>query len=95
MAMLQRVEYSQGDVYEGEWSADGKRHGRGRLKMATGAEYAGEFMNGFFHGYGVLCFQDGARYEGRFELGRYQGHGVYTAADKIKYEVSKLSFKHF
>ena len=54
---VQRVEYTQGDVYEGEWSADGKRNGKGRLKMATGAEYAGEFMNGFFHGSGVLRFR--------------------------------------
>ena len=84
---VQRVEYTQGDVYEGEWSADGKRNGKGRLKMATGAEYAGEFMNGFFHGSGVLRFRDGSYFEGHFEYGRYHGYGVYITADKLKYEV--------
>lgn len=85
--VFQRVEYSEGDVYDGEWSKDGKRNGKGRLKMATGAEYAGMFRNGFFEGAGVMSFRDGSRYEGNFELGRYHGHGVYTAADNIKYEV--------
>ena len=90
LTVQQRVEYERGDVYDGEWNAEGKRHGRGRLKMITGTEYAGEFMNGFFHGSGVLCFPDGSRYEGHFEFGRYHGCGVYTAANNIKYEVCLL-----
>lgn len=88
MAVIQkRIEYSSGDSYEGEWSSDGKRQGKGRLKTVNGDEYYGEFKNGFFHGLGVLVISDGGKYEGNFELGRYHGYGVYTAQDKTKYEV--------
>ena len=87
MAVQKRIEYSSGDSYEGEWSSDGKRQGKGRLKTVSGDEYYGEFKNGFFHGLGVLVLSDGGKYEGNFELGRYHGYGVYTAQDKTKYEV--------
>ena len=82
-----RIRYSEGDVYEGQWSSDGKREGKGKLQMATGDHYNGEFTNGFFHGLGVLVHADGSKYEGSFELGRYHGHGIYTNSDKTKYEV--------
>ena len=82
-----RVEYSEGDIYEGEWTSQGKRQGVGRLKMACGDTYCGEFLNGFFHGLGVLSLANGSKYEGSFELGRYQGYGIYSLADKTKYEV--------
>ena len=89
MAVVQkRIEYSGGDVYEGQWSAEGKRQGRGRLKLANGDQYYGQFMNGFFHGLGVLNLADGSKYEGSFELGRYHGFGVYTTTEKTKYEVN-------
>ena len=83
------IHYNEGDSYEGEWSSEGKREGKGRLKMANGDQYSGEFMNGFFHGLGTLVLADGSKYEGRFELGRFHGHGVYTSQDKMKYEVRR------
>lgn len=82
-----RIRYSEGDVYEGQWSSEGKREGKGKLQMATGDHYSGEFTNGFFHGLGVLVHADGSKYEGSFELGRYHGYGIYTNSDKTKYEV--------
>ena len=88
MATVQkRIRYSEGDVYEGQWSSEGKREGKGKLQMSTGDHYSGEFMNGFFHGLGVLVHSDGGKYEGSFELGRYHGHGIYTHSDRTKYEV--------
>ena len=88
MATVQkRIRYSEGDVYEGQWSSEGKREGKGKLQMSTGDQYSGEFMNGFFHGLGVLVHSDGGKYEGSFELGRYHGHGIYTHSDRTKYEV--------
>ena len=85
------ITYSQGDVYDGEWSNDGKRQGRGTLKFASGAKYSGEFVNGFFQGVGVLSFPDGGKYEGQFELGKYQGLGVFSNRDGMKFEVGRLN----
>ena len=87
MATQKRIEYSGGDVYEGEWSSQGKRQGLGRLKTANGDTYCGEFVNGFFHGLGVLSMANGSKYEGTFELGKYQGFGIFSTSDKTKYEV--------
>ena len=87
MAGRHVISYAEGDVYDGEWSNDGKRHGRGMLTFASGAKYSGEFVNGFFQGVGVLAFPDGGRYEGQFELGKYQGLGVFISRDGMKFEV--------
>lgn len=48
MAGQHKIQYDEGDVYEGEWSADGKRDGQGVLTFASGARYVGRFANGFF-----------------------------------------------
>ena len=90
MAFL-RVTYDEGDVYEGEWSADGKRNGPGRLELKSGVVYAGEFQNGLFHGSGVLTLPDGSKYEGHFEVGKFHGYGVYTNQDGMKFEVRMSS----
>lgn len=89
MAGVHRIEYDGGDVYEGEWSADGKRHGQGTLTFADKSRYVGQFTNGFFHGHGVLTVPDGSKYEGSFEVGKYHGYGVFTAANGMKYEVRR------
>ena len=88
-AFQKRIEYKDGDVYEGEWTSKGKREGIGRLEMTTGDIFCGEFVNGFFHGLGVLSLANGSKYEGSFELGRYHGFGIYSMADKTKYEVKR------
>ena len=87
MAGRHVIRYTEGDVYDGEWSMEGKRHGKGTLTFANGTKYAGEFVNGFFQGVGVLTFPDGGRYEGQFELGKYQGLGVFNNREGMKFEV--------
>ena len=82
------VRYSNGDMYEGSWNSEGKRHGIGRLVTSSGSEYHGEFVKGFFHGQGVLSFSDGSKFEGTFECGKYHGYGVYVDAQQMKYEVT-------
>ena len=82
-----KVEYDEGDVYEGEWSSDGKRNGVGCLKLKSGITYTGQFENGFFHGSGVLEFPDQSKYEGHFELGKFHGYGVYVNQEGMKFEV--------
>lgn len=83
-----KVEYDDGDLYEGEWSSSGKRNGVGLLKLKSGVTYTGQFEQGFFHGSGVLAFLDGSRYEGCFELGKFHGYGVYVNQDGMKFEVN-------
>jgi hypothetical protein len=83
-----KVEYDAGDVYEGEWSSDGKRNGVGSLKLKNGVVYTGQFESGFFHGSGILEFPDQSKYEGHFELGKFHGYGVYVNQEGMKFEVS-------
>lgn len=55
-----------GDVYEGSWNKEGKKHGIGNLKFADGSIYEGKFEDGFFSGVGTLIYADGSKYEGNF-----------------------------
>ena len=91
MASFLKVTYEEGDIYEGEWSGDGKKNGPGFLKLKNGVGYRGQFQNGFFHGSGILEFPDGSKYEGQFEMGKFHGYGVYTSHDGMKFEVLNCS----
>ena len=62
----QVYKYPEGDIYEGGWSKEGKRHGVGSLKFANGTMYDGRFEQGLFHGLGTLIFEDGSFYQGKF-----------------------------
>ena len=44
-----RVGYDGGEVYEGQWDGEGRRHGRGSLTLTDGSRYTGQFKAGFFH----------------------------------------------
>ena len=49
MACVERVQYEGGEVYDGQWSEEGRRHGTGRLSFSDGSNYKGQFSAGFFH----------------------------------------------
>ena len=49
MECSKRIEYGGGEVYDGEWDQEGRRHGRGRLTFPDGSRYEGHFRAGFFH----------------------------------------------
>ena len=66
-----RKEYSNGDVYIGDWK-EGKRHGQGRLKYENGDAYIGKFQNNLEHGLGVYENADGTTEKVRFEKGRLE-----------------------
>lgn len=61
----QMYTYPEGDVYEGTWSKEGKKHGVGLLKFTNGGTYEGRFADGLFHGYGTLFFEETYLYQGR------------------------------
>ena len=60
----QTYQYPEGDVYEGDWSKEGKKHGIGRISFQNGTKYEGRFMHGNFSGYGTLIFADKTVYAG-------------------------------
>lgn len=82
----QRYTYPVGDIYDGEWNKDGRKHGYGMLVMTDGTKFVGKFNNGFCEGPGLLKFPDGTSYAGRFAQGKYNGPGTFTRSDGMKFE---------
>ena len=54
------MQYEAGEVYDGEWSAEGRRHGKGCLTFADGSRYKGQFSAGFFHVSVIISMVDAA-----------------------------------
>ena len=82
----QKFTYPQGDIYDGEWNNDGRKHGYGILILKDDTQYTGQFMNGFCHGHGILKFSDGNMFEGEFISGKYHGYGIFTRFDGMRFE---------
>ncbi|EDO43482.1 predicted protein [Nematostella vectensis] len=82
----QRFTYPGGDIYEGEWSEEGRKHGYGMLVMTDGTKFVGKFMLGLCQGPGLLKFPDGSSYAGEFSEGKYNGYGTFTRSDGMKFE---------
>merc|ERR1712166_346047 len=54
-----RIQYANGDVYEGEfWSDICKAHGHGEFTSAMGGKYIGVFHHGKFDGFGTFQYAD-------------------------------------
>lgn len=49
VSVVAKIEYGEGEVYEGEWDGDGRRHGKGCLTFSDGSKYKGQFKAGLFH----------------------------------------------
>lgn len=45
---VERIDYESGEMYDGEWNEDGRRHGKGCLTFKDGSKYRGQFTAGFF-----------------------------------------------
>eukprot|EP00794_Sanderia_malayensis_P011013 gene11013-12177_t len=82
----QKYTYPEGDVYDGFWNKEGKKHGLGVLNLTDGSKYVGKFLDGLFDGLGVLTFADGTTFQGEFSRGKYNGYGVYMRCDKMQFE---------
>ncbi|XP_067950328.1 MORN repeat-containing protein 4-like [Watersipora subatra] len=78
--------YSDGTEYEGQWNADGEKHGVGSLTLPDGSHYRGQFASGLSSGLGVMIFSDGSSYAGDFTRGKFNGYGVYVRQDKMMYQ---------
>jgi len=80
-----RFNYASGDVYIGVFK-NGKKHGRGKLVLADGLEYEGEFEHDEFQGEGTLQTPEGDIYKGNFVNGLIQGKGKKTFKDGTTYD---------
>jgi hypothetical protein len=76
-----RVQYANGDVFEGFYDANQKRKGKGTYTYKGEDQittaYEGDWVNGLKEGYGTQTYPDGSRYLGQFEAGMIHGDGSY------------------
>ncbi len=78
-----KMEYTNGQVYEGEWK-DGVRSGQGRCTWPDGGYYDGEWANDKWNGQGTNYMggsKDVDYYVGGFADGKRNGHGIFTWAN--------------
>lgn len=70
-----RMEYTHGEVYEGEWAND-YMNGLGQKWFYDGSTYNGNFVNGIINGQGVMIFKNKTAYEGIWE-NPTKGKGIH------------------
>jgi len=73
------------ESYEGEYK-DGKMHGNGIYRYASGDVYEGEWKDGKKHGRGMCRYASGNVYEGEYKDGKMHGRGMYRYASGNVYE---------
>eukprot|EP00344_Euplotes_crassus_P005171 CAMPEP_0197001672 /NCGR_PEP_ID=MMETSP1380-20130617/6320_1 /TAXON_ID=5936 /ORGANISM="Euplotes crassus, Strain CT5" /LENGTH=268 /DNA_ID=CAMNT_0042419433 /DNA_START=51 /DNA_END=853 /DNA_ORIENTATION=- len=79
------LEMPDGSIYEGQWSQDNKRHGRGKCIWKNGAVYEGNWENNFPEGHGRIIHEDGDMYEGFWRKGKAHGEGIFIKESGAKY----------
>jgi len=72
--------------YEGEYNAEGGKHGKGKYVYADGDIYVGEWKDNLMNGYGKYIYANGDIYEGEWKDNLKNGHGKYFYADGNSYE---------
>jgi hypothetical protein len=78
-------ELENGSVYQGMWSLDGLRHGKGMQIWPDGACYEGYWKNDMAYGKGRLIHADGDVYEGEWLNDKAHGKGTYVHMDGARY----------
>jgi hypothetical protein len=59
-----KINFSNGDIYNGNISTDLHPAGDGKMQFANGSSYDGNWRNGLMHGTGFFKWSTGASYEG-------------------------------
>ena len=82
--------------YVGKWQ-DNKKHGKGRMTYANGAEYEGDFVMDIRHGKGKIVFNKGSwleeSYEGDWVDDQWHGQGTYRVSERCpKYSAILLDY---
>jgi hypothetical protein len=60
----------EGNLYWGQWSADGTKEGRGTMLFKYGDIYEGYWKDGKYEGKGRLIWHNGRKYLGRWRNGK-------------------------
>ena len=71
--------------YDGDLDANGRRHGKGRMKSEDGEVYEGEWVEDKREGHGTCELANGAVYVGEFKKGKRDGRGTYYCNNGDKY----------
>jgi hypothetical protein len=90
-----RMEYANGNNYQGQWKDD--RRVKGEFKYKIGNSYTGQFDDQVMEGVGRFEWIDGSVYEGGWHDGKAHGIGRFTkpGADGYVYEGAwKANKKH-
>ena len=74
------VSFSDGSSYQGSCDATCIA-GKGRMELACGDSFDGEFQDGVRNGSGVYVWANGDKYEGSWSDDAMNGSGVYTYAN--------------
>lgn len=75
-----KVQYINGDIYEGKMNQHEKREGMGKQYYRNGDKYEGEWINDQREGKGKIYFGDGGSFEGSFK-----DDEIYSGKLKDKY----------
>jgi len=83
-----RVEWSNGDVYEGQLLRS-QRHGQGEIRWASGQSYKGQWVQDQASGQGEIRYANGDRYVGSVVDGRAEGEGemFYASGDSYRGQI--------
>lgn len=71
--------------YRGEM-VDGKKNGKGKIIMRSGASYTGGWRQNLKHGTGSYHYASGAVYQGAFENDQEHGQGLLLGPDGVLYQ---------
>jgi hypothetical protein len=80
------VRLVSGEIFEGQWNKENKRHGNGKLVSVDGAIREGFWENDAATGKGRIIHKDGSVYVGDWENDMPHGHGFFTNADGSTYD---------
>ena len=79
---IQRIPYSNGDVYEGE--SDCTKNGQGTMRYKNGDIYEGQWKDDLRNGQGTeTVIDDDYVYEGEWKDGKREGQGKFTFSDAV------------
>lgn len=84
-----RVTYDNGDVFEGSFNSNGKKHGKGKYTWAAPEDdeakeepvphfFDGNYVEGEREGLGLMHYPDGSKYHGNWASNLRHGQGAYT-----------------
>ena len=83
-ASRQRIEYEDGDIYEGNVNdSTDQKQGKGKYFCTDGTVIAGTWKNDYLNGQGTVIYPNRDRYAGTFKNDKRNGGGTYSSEMEI------------